>query len=166
MGDGALPRIAHQAQAAAVPLGDGARHRQAEAAAVGIGAGVQALERFAEFACLRRIETDALVADAQVQAFGRAIAIHADRDGLAGARIRPGVVQQLLQRGAQQALVAVRVQGGCDVDRRFALGRCFAQLIQQRFRKAHARLEFGRLPPLDASRFTPPRKPSPQAELF
>ena len=37
---------------------------------------------------------------------------------------------------------------------------------QQRFRKAHARLGFGHLPPLDASRFIAPRKPSPQAELF
>ena len=42
----------------------------------------------------------------------------------------------------------------------------FAQLIAQRFAKAHARLGFGRLPALDASRFMPPRKPSPQAELF
>ncbi|HWI25016.1 MAG TPA: PA0069 family radical SAM protein [Lysobacter sp.] len=42
----------------------------------------------------------------------------------------------------------------------------FAQLIAQRFAKAHARLGFGRLPALDASRFVPPRKPSPQAELF
>jgi len=42
----------------------------------------------------------------------------------------------------------------------------FAQLIAQRFAKAHARLGFGRLPALDASRFVPPRKPSPQADLF
>jgi DNA repair photolyase len=42
----------------------------------------------------------------------------------------------------------------------------FAQLLAQRFAKAHARLGFGRLPALDASRFVPPRKPSPQAELF
>jgi hypothetical protein len=38
--------------------------------------------------------------------------------------------------------------------------------MQQRFAKAHARLGFGRLPPLDASRFAPPRITSPQGELF
>ena len=42
----------------------------------------------------------------------------------------------------------------------------FAQLIQQRFAKAHARLGFGRLGPLDVSRFVAPRVVSPQGELF
>ena len=41
-----------------------------------------------------------------------------------------------------------------------------AELIAQRFRKAHSRLGFGRLPPLDTSAFVPPRPPSPQGELF
>ena len=38
--------------------------------------------------------------------------------------------------------------------------------VAQRFAKAHARLGFGRLPPLDCSKFVAPRKPSPQGELF
>lgn len=42
----------------------------------------------------------------------------------------------------------------------------FAQLLQQRFRKAHARLGFGSLPPLNQADFVRPRKPSPQGSLF
>ncbi|MCM2335826.1 MAG: hypothetical protein NDI66_03490, partial [Pseudomonas sp.] len=54
----------------------------------------------------------------------------------------------------------------------------FAQLIAQRFARAHARLGFARLPPLDASAFVapapppkPPRPakeppPTPQGQLF
>jgi hypothetical protein len=42
----------------------------------------------------------------------------------------------------------------------------FAQLVQQRFRKARARLGYGRFAPLDTSRFTPPRRVTPQGELF
>lgn len=42
----------------------------------------------------------------------------------------------------------------------------FAQLLQQRFQKSHARFGFGRLPTLDTSRFTPPRAVSPQGDLF
>ncbi|MDQ3205790.1 MAG: PA0069 family radical SAM protein [Pseudomonadota bacterium] len=42
----------------------------------------------------------------------------------------------------------------------------FAQLIQQRFQKAHRRIGYGRLPSLDSSRFVAPRAPSPQGDLF
>lgn len=42
----------------------------------------------------------------------------------------------------------------------------FAQLIAQRFRKAHRQLGYGRLPALDCSRFIAPRAPSPQGDLF
>ena len=42
----------------------------------------------------------------------------------------------------------------------------FADLIAMRFRKAQARLGYARLPPLDAGGFRPPRKESPQGELF
>ena len=42
----------------------------------------------------------------------------------------------------------------------------FAQLLEQRFRKARARLGYGRIPALDASRFVPPAKASPQGRLF
>jgi DNA repair photolyase len=63
-----------------------------------------------------------------------------------------------------------QMRGGKDYDSRFGTRMRgegpFAQLLQQRFKKAHARLGFGHLPPSDASKFTPPRKPSPQAELF
>jgi DNA repair photolyase len=62
------------------------------------------------------------------------------------------------------------MRGGKDYDSRFGSRMRgegpFAQLIEQRFRKAHARLGFGRLPPLETGKFVPPRKPSPQAELF
>ena len=63
-----------------------------------------------------------------------------------------------------------QMRGGKDYDSNFATRMRgegpFAQLITQRFAKAHKRLGFGRLPPLDTSRFTPPRKPSPQGDLF
>ena len=42
----------------------------------------------------------------------------------------------------------------------------FAQLVEQRFRKAYARSGFGRLPPLDTTSFVPPRADSPQGSLF
>lgn len=42
----------------------------------------------------------------------------------------------------------------------------FADLLASRFKKAHARLGFGRLPPLDAALFQAPRRESPQGELF
>jgi DNA repair photolyase len=73
-------------------------------------------------------------------------------------------------RAAHVMSLVRQMRGGKDYDSRFGSRMRgegpFAQLIEQRFRKAHARLGFGRLPPLDASRFVPPRKPSPQAELF
>ena len=63
-----------------------------------------------------------------------------------------------------------QMRGGKDYDSAFGTRMRgegpFAQLIQQRFRKAHARLGFTRLPKLDATKFVPPRKPSPQQELF
>jgi DNA repair photolyase len=42
----------------------------------------------------------------------------------------------------------------------------FADLIGHRFKKAHKRLGYARLPVLDCSRFVPPRLPTPQGELF
>lgn len=63
-----------------------------------------------------------------------------------------------------------QMRGGKDYDSTFGKRMRgegpFAQLIQQRFAKAHSRLGFGRLPPLDGSRFTPPRASSLQGELF
>ncbi|MEO8160873.1 MAG: PA0069 family radical SAM protein [Arenimonas sp.] len=63
-----------------------------------------------------------------------------------------------------------QMHGGKEYDSRFGErmrgNGPFAQLLQQRFRKAKARLGFEKLPTLDESRFVPPRKPSPQASLF
>ncbi len=63
-----------------------------------------------------------------------------------------------------------QMHGGKDYDSTFGKRMRgegpFAQLIQQRFAKAHARLGFRRLAPVDASRFVAPRMASPQGELF
>jgi DNA repair photolyase len=63
-----------------------------------------------------------------------------------------------------------QMHGGKDYDARFGQrmkgSGPFAQLLQQRFRKARDRLGFPGLPPIDASRFVAPRKPSPQGALF
>jgi len=73
-------------------------------------------------------------------------------------------------RAAHVMSLIRQMRGGKEYDSRFGTRMRgegpFAQLIQQRFRKAHARLGFGRLPPLETRHFVPPRKPSPQAELF
>ena len=74
------------------------------------------------------------------------------------------------ERAAHVMSLIRQMRGGKDYDSRFGIrGRGegpFAQLLAQRFAKAHARLGFGRMPPLDTSKFVPPRKPSPQRELF
>ena len=63
-----------------------------------------------------------------------------------------------------------QMRGGRDYDSEF--GRRmrgqgpFADLIAARFARAYRRLGFGRLPPLDCSRFTSPRPQTPQGELF
>ena len=63
-----------------------------------------------------------------------------------------------------------QMHGGRDYDSSFGKRMRgegpFAELIAQRFVKAHKRLGFGRLAPLRTDLFVPPRKPSPQAELF
>ncbi|KQY49275.1 PA0069 family radical SAM protein [Lysobacter sp. Root494] len=73
-------------------------------------------------------------------------------------------------RAAHVMSLIRQMRGGKDYDSAFGKRMRgegpFAQLMQQRFAKAHARIGFGRLPPLDASRFTPPRAASPQGELF
>ena len=74
------------------------------------------------------------------------------------------------ERAAHVMSLIRQMRGGKDYDSAFGTRMRgegpFAQLIQQRFRKAHARLGFTRLPPLDSTKFIRPRKPSPQAELF
>jgi DNA repair photolyase len=63
-----------------------------------------------------------------------------------------------------------QMRGGKDYDSAFGKRMRgegpFAQLLQQRFAKAHSRLGFGRLPALNGENFLPPRRQSPQAELF
>ena len=73
-------------------------------------------------------------------------------------------------RAAHVMSLVQQMRGGKDYDSAFGTRMRgegpFAQLLRQRFRKAHARLGFGRLPDPVTSKFTPPRKPSPQHELF
>ena len=63
-----------------------------------------------------------------------------------------------------------QMRGGKDYDSSFGSRLRgegpFAQLIAQRFAKAHARLGFGRHPALDVSKFVAPLRPSPQGDLF
>jgi len=74
------------------------------------------------------------------------------------------------ERAAHVMSLIRQMRGGKDYDSGFGTRMRgegpFAQLIAQRFAKAHRRLGFGRLPPLDSSRFVAPRKPSPQGDLF
>ena len=74
------------------------------------------------------------------------------------------------ERAAHVMSLMQQMHGGKDYDSAFATrmkGRgVFAQLLEQRFRKAHARLGFGELPAIDCGKFVAPRKPSPQGSLF
>ena len=74
------------------------------------------------------------------------------------------------ERAAHVMSLVRQMRGGKDYDSTFGKRMRgegpFAQLIAQRFAKAHARLGYGRLPPLDGTRFVAPRKPSSQGELF
>lgn len=72
---------------------------------------------------------------------------------------------------AQHVMSLIRqMRGGRDYDSRFGTRMRgegpFAELLGRRFARASRRLGFGRLPPLDSTRFVPPRKPSPQGDLF
>ncbi|NUS38495.1 MAG: PA0069 family radical SAM protein [Lysobacter sp.] len=73
-------------------------------------------------------------------------------------------------RAAHVMSLIRQMRGSKDYDSRFGVRSRgegpFAQLLAQRFAKAHARLGFGRLPPLETSKFAAPRRPSPQGELF
>ena len=74
------------------------------------------------------------------------------------------------ERAAHVMSLIQQMRGGKDYNSGFGTRMRgegpFAQLIGQRFAKAHRRLGYGRLPPLDGTRFVAPRKPSPQGELF
>jgi DNA repair photolyase len=73
-------------------------------------------------------------------------------------------------RAAHAMSLLRQMRGGKDYDSAFGSRMRgegpFAQLLARRFATAHRRLGFGRLPPLDASAFVPPRRPSPQRDLF
>jgi DNA repair photolyase len=74
------------------------------------------------------------------------------------------------ERAAHVMSLVRQMRGGKDYDSAFGSRMRgegpFAKLLEQRFRKATARLGYGRLPALDGSRFIAPRKPSAQHELF
>ena len=74
------------------------------------------------------------------------------------------------ERAAHVMSLLQQMRGGRDYDSAFGKRMRgegpFAQLMAQRFARAHASLGFGRSPPLDGSRFVAPRKPSPQGDLF
>ena len=73
-------------------------------------------------------------------------------------------------RAAHVIRLVQQMRGGKDYDSAFGTRMRgegpFAQLLAQRFAKAHARLGFGRLPALDGTKFIAPRKGSPQGDLF
>jgi len=73
-------------------------------------------------------------------------------------------------RAAHVMSLVQQMRGGKDYQAEFGTRMTgtgvFAQLIAQRFRKARARLGYGRFAELDASRFVAPRKVTPQGELF
>ncbi|HEY4559429.1 MAG TPA: PA0069 family radical SAM protein [Lysobacter sp.] len=73
-------------------------------------------------------------------------------------------------RAAHVMSLVQQMRGGKDYSAEFGTRMTgtgvFAQLLQQRFRKARARLGYGRLPDLDTTRFVPPRRITPQGQLF
>ena len=74
------------------------------------------------------------------------------------------------ERAAHVMSLVQQLRGGKDYDSAFGTRMRgqgpFADLIGKRFEIAHRRLGFARLPALDTTRFTPPRPPSPQGQLF
>jgi len=74
------------------------------------------------------------------------------------------------ERAAHVMSLIQQMRGGRDYDSAFGSRMRgegpFAQLIAQRFARAHRRLGYGRLPALDCSKFVAPRREMPQGELF
>ena len=74
------------------------------------------------------------------------------------------------ERATHVMSIIQQMRGGKDYDSEFGSrmrGRGpFADLLQQRFDKARARLGFERLPPLSTTAFTPPKLARAQGELF
>ncbi len=74
------------------------------------------------------------------------------------------------QRAAHVMSLVQQMRGGKDYDSRFGTRMHgegpFAQLIAKRFARANRQLGYSALPGGDTSKFVPPRKPSPQGDLF
>ena len=74
------------------------------------------------------------------------------------------------ERAAHVMSLIRQMRGGKDYDSEFGKRMRgegpFADLIAARFARAHRRLGYGRMQPLDTTQFAPPRKPSPQGSLF
>lgn len=77
------------------------------------------------------------------------------------------------ERAAHAMSLVQQMRGGKDYDSAYGTRMRgegpFADLIAMRFAKAYKRIGYGRLPPLDDSKFLPPLPPkpaSPQGELF
>ncbi len=74
------------------------------------------------------------------------------------------------ERAAHVMSLVQQMRGGKDYDSAFGTRMRgegpFAQLIAQRFARAHRRLGFARLPALDVRSFVAPRKASRQGDLF
>jgi DNA repair photolyase len=73
-------------------------------------------------------------------------------------------------RAAHVMSLVRQMRGGKDYDSAFGTRMRgqgpFAELVAMRFAKTRRRLGYGQLPPLRTDLFVPPRKPSPQGELF
>lgn len=73
-------------------------------------------------------------------------------------------------RAAHVMSLVRQMRGGKDYDSAFGTRMRgqgpFADLVAMRFAKTRRRLGYGALPPLRTDLFAPPRKPSPQGELF
>ena len=73
-------------------------------------------------------------------------------------------------RAAHVMSLVRQMRGGKDYDSAFGTRMRgqgpFADLVAMRFAKTRKRLGYGALPPLRTDLFVPPRKPSPQGELF
>ncbi|HEY2344839.1 MAG TPA: PA0069 family radical SAM protein [Xanthomonadaceae bacterium] len=83
---------------------------------------------------------------------------------------RDWLAQRFPDRAAHVMSLIGQMRGGKDYDSRFGKRMrgegVFAQLLQKRFNLAHARLGYGRLPPLRCDLFVPPVPASPQGSLF
>lgn len=83
---------------------------------------------------------------------------------------RQWLQQHYPDRAGKVMNILSQMRGGKDYDSAFGSRMrgqgVFADLLAARFARASRALGYGRLPPLDASRFVAPRPSSPQGDLF